>query len=139
MQAGHVPAGFRLMKSPDGTESYIGVNGPYYLRIGDNGRVVYGFRGETRHGNPNKVMHGGAVIGFLDTVIGRMIVHETKRNCATISLDTRFVAPAPIGAWIEAHITIKKMTKTMVFAEADALADGELVATASAIFRLFSA
>ena len=125
------------MKSPDGPDSYIGLNGPYYIRIEDDGRVVYGFRSGTRHGNPNNVLHGGAIIGFLDTVIGRMIVHATKRNCATISLDTRFVAPAPIGSWIEGRVTIKKVTKSMAFVEAEATADGELVATASAIFRVF--
>jgi uncharacterized protein (TIGR00369 family) len=131
------PPSFKPLRMAD-AGGYIGANGPYYWQRSDDGRVLYGFVGDARHANPNGVLHGGAIIGFLDTVIGRLIVHETGRNCATIALDTRFVAPAPIGSWIEARIQLSKTTASMAFVDAQVTADGQLVVTASAIFRLFS-
>jgi acyl-coenzyme A thioesterase PaaI-like protein len=128
------PAGFKPIADDSG---FVAVNGPYYWRRDDAGELRYLFFSEQRHANPNRVVHGGAILGFLDTVIGKAVVHQTRRNCATIALDSRFVAPAAVGVWIEGRVSIKKLTRSLAFVDGEASADGELLATVSAIFRLF--
>ncbi len=131
-----LPPGFKTIADDGG---FVTVNGPYYWRRDDSGLLEYRFFSEQRHANPNGVLHGGAILGFLDTVIGKAIVHETKRNCATISLDSRFVAAAPVAAWIVGRVSIKKVTRSLAFADGEASADGNLLVTATTIFRLFDA
>lgn len=131
------PQGFRPLRIA-GPGGYIENNGPYYWRT-DDGRVSYGFIADARHANPSGVVHGGAIMGFVDTVMGRYIMHKTGRRCATIALDTRFVAAAPVGSWIETHTAITQQTGSMAFIDTQATADGRLVVTVSAIFKLFPA
>jgi len=87
-------AGFQPFQFSDG---FIGHNGPYFWRPGSEGGFEFGFQTDARHGNPNGVLHGGAVLTFLDTILGFVVVHEAKRPCATVSLDSRFIATAPPG------------------------------------------
>jgi len=129
-----VPAGFKPFWVTDG---FIGLNGPYYSREDSEGRVDFGFQTDARHGNPNGVLHGGAVLTFLDTILGHAVVREAKRPCATVSLDSRFIATVAPGAWIGGHTTVRKLTRSFAFVDAEALAGDKLLVTATAIFRIF--
>lgn len=128
-----VPEGFRPLRIGDG---FIGHNGPYYRRKNEDGSQEFGFRADTRHGNPNGVVHGGAILGFLDTVLGNVVVRETRRACATIALDSRFIAAAPNGAWITGRVNVKRITRSLAFVDAEAFAGDALVVTASVASRL---
>ena len=128
------PPGFQPLAVADG---FIGHNGPYYWRQDAVGQTEFGFASDARHGNPNGVLHGGAVLGFLDTILGHAVVGATKRLCATISLDSRFIAAVAPGAWIDGRTTIRKVTRSLVFADADAFAADKLLVTATAVFRVF--
>jgi acyl-coenzyme A thioesterase PaaI-like protein len=89
------PAGFKVITTAQG---FIGLNGPYYWRRDADGRLEFGFQTDARHANPNGVLHGGAVLGFLDTILGHAIVDETRKRCATIALDSRFIAAISTSA-----------------------------------------
>ena len=131
-----VPAGFVPFAT---TTGFIAHNGPYYARMLDGGGYEYGFPSDAaRHGNPNGVLHGGSVLGFVDTILGHLVVHSTGRPCATVSLDSRFIAGAPPGAWITGHARIRSLTKSMAFVDAEALAGEKLLLTATAVFRIFA-
>lgn len=130
-----IPSGFKLMLPNDG---FMANNGPYYLRrLPDEGGYAYGFQSDARHGNPNNVLHGGAVIGFLDTIMGHFAAALAKRPTATIGFDTRFLASTQPGAWIEGRAIMRRMTRTLAFVDGEAIADGKLLVTASGIFRVF--
>ena len=79
------PAGFQPFGVTDG---FIGLSGPYYWREDLAGQPEFGFQTDARHGNPNGVLHGGAVLTFLDTILGHAVVRGAQRPCATISLDS---------------------------------------------------
>jgi uncharacterized protein (TIGR00369 family) len=128
--------GFRPLSVSRG---FIDHNGPYGWREVADGRLEFGFQSDHRHVNPNGVLHGGAVIGFLDTVLGHAVVHATGRRCATVSLDTRFIAAGQPGQWITGRVEIRKLTRSMAFVDGDALAGNTLLVAASAIFRIFDA
>lgn len=131
-----IPPGFKLMLPNDG---FMGNNGPYYLRRLAEGGYEYGFQSDARHANPNGVLHGGAILGFLDNVMGQFATSASKRPTATISLDSRFMASAKPGAWIEGRVVIRRLTRTLAFVDGEALADGTLLVTASGVFRVFEA
>lgn len=127
------PAGFQ----PLALEGFIGHNGPYYWRQDAAGEFEFGFHSDARHGNPNGVLHGGAVLAFLDTILGHAVVRVAQRRCATVSLDSRFIAAVAPGAWIGGRATIRKLTRSFAFVDADAYADDKLLVTATAVFRIF--
>ena len=53
----------------------------------------------------------------------------------TISLSVDYIATAPLGAWVEAAVTLVKSTKTLIFTQALITAGGEIVARSQAIYR----
>jgi uncharacterized protein (TIGR00369 family) len=129
-----LPAGFQPFQVTDG---FIGLNGPYYSRERSDGQIEFGFQTDARHGNPNGVLHGGAVLTFIDTILGHAVVREAKRPCATISLDSRFIATVAPGIWISGSTTVRKLTRSFAFVDAEAFAGDKLLVTAAAIFRIF--
>ncbi|ABE39994.1 PaaI family thioesterase [Rhodopseudomonas pseudopalustris] len=128
------PDGFQPFAVADG---YIGHNGPYYWRQNADGRPEFGFLSDDRHGNPNGVLHGGAIVAFLDTILGYTVVLAAQRRCATVSLDSRFLATIAPGGWITGRTTMKKISRTLAFIDAEACADDKLLVTTSAVFRIF--
>lgn len=128
------PPGFQIIEPNDG---YIATNGPYYVRATGDGGYEYGFQSDARHVNPHGVMHGGAIVGFLDTILGHFVVLTARRRAATIGLDCRYIAGGPPGPWIEGRVIPRRMTRSLAFVDAEASADGTLLVTASGIFRIF--
>lgn len=129
-----IPDGYQPLQETDG---YIGLSGPFFWRREENGRYAYGFPSDGRHGNPNGVLHGAAILTFIDTILGHAVVSATNRKCATISLTSQFVAGVPTGGWVSGHADIRRLTRSLAFLDAEASAGGELLLTATAIFRVF--
>ena len=128
---------------PDGfqqfwvTNGFIGHNGPYYWRKDEAGLFEFGFQTDERHGNPNGVLHGGSILGFLDTILGHAVVTGAGKKCATVSLDSRFISTAAPGAWIGGRTALRKLTRSFAFVDAEAFEGDKLLVTATAIFRVF--
>jgi acyl-coenzyme A thioesterase PaaI-like protein len=129
-----VPEGFKPYPLTGG---FVGHNGPYFWRQDATGAYEFGFQTDDRHDNPYGFLHGGAVLGFLDTMLGGAVFRESKRRCATISLDSRFIAGAAPGVWITARITMKKVTRSFAFVDGEAFDGDKLLVTAAAVFRIF--
>ena len=129
-----VPDGFQPLAIGSG---FIDMLGPFYWKEVDDGSCLFGFMSGEKHGNPNGVVHGAAFVALIDTCMGHVIEHSTGRKCATIGLDTQFVAGGKVGGWIEARARLRKMTKTLAFLDAEVWADDGLLMTATAIFRVF--
>ena len=85
------------------------------------------------------VLHGGAILSFIDTILGHAVVNEARKKCATISLDSRFIGTAAPGAWIGGRATLRKLTRSFAFVDAEAFEGDRLLVTATAIFRVFDA
>jgi len=131
-----VPDGYAPL--PTGGE-FIGVNGPLYLRhVGDD--VKLGFRVEARHTNPMGICHGGMMASFCDMLLP-ISVHRKSREVGlrflpTISLQIDYLAPAPLGAWIEGEAQVLRATRSLVFVQGLVSADGTPVARASGVFKI---
>jgi uncharacterized protein (TIGR00369 family) len=117
---------------------FIGVNGPLWVNVGSDA-LKLGFRVEMRHCNPMKVCHGGMMATFIDMLMPFGIVHQTKmpgRFLPTIHLAQEFLAPAPLGSWVEGTAEMLRQTRNMVFAQCLVTADGAVCGRASGIFKL---
>ncbi len=102
------------------------------------GRLQLGFRVLPQHANPGNACHGGMLSTFADVLISSAAQYQTdipRTFLPTVSLQTDFVAPAPMGSWVQGEAQILRVTKTLVFSQGLVYADGELVMRASGVFR----
>lgn len=129
------PAGFEPI-TPGG--EFIVVNGPLYRRTQD-GRFELGFRVESRHCNPMGICHGGMMASFCDMLLP-MAAHRHPevglRFLPTISLQIDYLAPAPLGAWVQGDAQVLRCTRSIVFVQGLVQADGQPAARVSGIFKL---
>ena len=129
------PGGFKPL--PIGGQFMV-VNGPLYVRVVD-GRAQMGFRVLARHTNPMNICHGGMLATFGDMLLPVCIHRQSEignRFLPTISLQIDYLAPAPLGAWVQGEADVLRVTRTMVFAQGLARADGTPVMRVSGIFKI---
>ena len=118
---------------------YIQQNGPLYLR--HEGSVVqFGFRVERRHVNPMNNLHGGMMATFCDMLLP-LSVHRKSNEVAdrflpTVSLQIDYLAPAPLGAWVQGEAEPLRVTRSLVFAQGLVKADGVPCARVSGVFKI---
>ena len=131
-----VPAGFRALRAMG---DFIAANGPLYVRS-QGASIQLGFRVEARHTNPMRICHGGMMASFCDMLLPISIHRKSKevgfRFLPTINLQIDYLAPAPLGAWVEGEADLLKATRTLVFAQGLVTADGIPCARASGIFKI---
>lgn len=110
--------------------------GPYYVWDGD-GPSRLGFRVREEHVNARRVCHGGLISIFSD-VQGYVLPELPRRSASapTISVSVDFLAPSPLGAWIEGIPETVKMTRNLLFYQSIVTADGEPVARCNGIYRI---
>lgn len=104
--------------------------------------TTLGFRVTEYHTNATGNCHGGAMATFADMQIAAIMrsgLITTERHTPTISLSVDYIAPAPLGAWVEANVILIKETKSLIFTQALITANGEPVARANATYRNYSA
>jgi uncharacterized protein (TIGR00369 family) len=131
-----VPAGFAAVPfTPKG--NFADVNGPLYAKIED-GKLVVGFRVELRHCNPARICHGGMMMTFADMLLGMGSNFSEKlgRFLPTVNMTSDFLAPSPLGAWVEGRAEVLRVTRNLVFAQALITADGTPAMRVSGIMKL---
>jgi acyl-coenzyme A thioesterase PaaI-like protein len=127
-----VPADFEPIIRTAGFDSAFGT---VYL---NRKTTTLGFRVTAFHVNATENCHGGALATFADMQIAAIVrsgLIATERHTPTISLSVDYIAPAPLGAWVEANVILIKETKLMIFTQAFITANGQTVARANATYR----
>ena len=117
-------------------------NGPLYARwrSGEGGgRLQLGFRVLLpHHGNPGNACHGGMLGTFADVLISSAAQYQTdipRTFLPTISLQTDFLAAAPMGSWVQGEADILRVTRNLIFSQGLVHADGKPALRASGIFK----
>jgi uncharacterized protein (TIGR00369 family) len=135
-----VPDGFA--PAPMGGE-FIAANGPFYLlhRVVDGTVIVkLGLRVEARHCNPMGMCHGGLLASFCDMLlpisVHRKSAEVGRRFLPTVNLQLDYMAPVPLGAWIEGEAEVLKVTRAMVFAQGLVRCNGALAVRCSGVFKI---
>ena len=135
-RAADIPAGFVPLTVPG---EFIRANGPLYLRH-EGELVLLGFRVEPRHTNPMGICHGGMLASFADMLLPISVHHKRAdvgfRFLPTISLQLDYLAPAPLGSWVQGEAQVLRVTRTLVFAQGLVTADGEPSLRVSGISKI---
>jgi len=132
-----IPEGFAPFKLAMG---FLETNGPLYGKW-DGTHLLMGFRVEMRHCNPGSVAHGGMMATFADMLLPIASRFQGKTDMGflpTVNLTCDFVAPVPLGAWVEGKADIVRMTRNLLFAQGVATADGETCLRANGIFKIMA-
>src|SRR6185437_6901924 len=80
---------------------------------------LLGFRVEERHCNPAKICHGGMLMTFADMQLPfgiRLQALSDPGFLPTVSLSAEFMAPAPLGSWVQGRTDVLKTTRNLAFA-----------------------
>lgn len=130
-----VPAGMKRLPLLEG---FMQVNGPLYGRLDTDGLPVMGFFVEQRHINPGRICHGGMLMTFADMLLGFTVSVAAggRKFLPTVSLSGDFVAPAPLGAWVEGKGRLVRLTRNLGFAEGLITADGEPCLRTSGVMKI---
>lgn len=134
--AANIPAGFRPLPIPG---EFMRVNGPLYMSR-DGSSVRCGFRVEERHTNPMRICHGGMMASFCDMLLPMTAFRTCEavkgRFLPTVNLQIDYLAPAPLGAWVEGEAQVLRVTRSLLFMQGLVRADGETAARVSGIFKI---
>ena len=136
MSATAVPEGFTPLTI--GGE-FIVANGPLFERV-DGGAYRLGFRVERRHTNTMGICHGGMMATFCDMLLPITAFRSSEalhgRFLPTVSLQVDYLAPAPLGAWVEGEAQVLRITRSMAFVQGLVRAEGQVVARVSGVFKI---
>ena len=96
------------------------------------------------HCNARGFVHGGLYCALADNSMGYSIhqliqskgLEGSGRGAVTVGLTLDYLGSAQVGQWVLFESRVLKLGKKLAFTECHIHADGELVARASATFRL---
>lgn len=144
-----IPEGFEPVQS--GTP-FVDLAGPFYFK--EEGAVVaIGLLIEEKHCNSAGIAHGGLISTMADIALGNSIGHasisdEERQQWrstgeltrppvprVTVSMTTDYAGSAKVGDWIEMHVDIQRLGKSLSFANAYLDLDGYRIARASRVYR----
>ena len=128
-----IPEGFapKLDAGP-----FADANGPLFIRNTDQ---ALGFEVRREHCNPVNSCHGGWLSAFLDMQMPLIAIrdHDLRgRFLLTVSLSLDYLAPAPIGAWIEGSATVLRCTKSLVFIQGLVSSSQVLLMRGSGVYKI---
>lgn len=130
----NIPEGFEPFTRLPG---FLELVGPLYVKYNDEGARL-GMRVEDKHVNIANICHGGMIMTFADMQlgVGAQAAMQIRKFLPTVHMDGDFVAPTPLGAWLEGETKVIKMTRKTVFATCILTADGETVFSGSGIMKI---
>jgi acyl-coenzyme A thioesterase PaaI-like protein len=119
-----------------GGDPFEDLAGPFYYRVGEDGRPVCAFRAERKHMNGGQFMHGGCVMTFADFclfVIARGVIEGSRTVTATFNGE--FVGTARVGELVECTGEVVKAGRSMVFVRGIISAPGGPVMSFSSVLK----
>ncbi|HVQ06874.1 MAG TPA: PaaI family thioesterase [Allosphingosinicella sp.] len=116
------------------------VIGRLLVRADGPGRAACRMFPESRHSNLGDMVHGGAILTFIDMALfagGRLAGADVTR-AVTLDLNTRFLSPGRIGVPLDAEVELLRETGRLIVLQGKVVQDGETVAAFSGALRKFS-
>lgn len=116
------------------------VLGTLLVREDGPGKGVCRMFPEERHANLGDMIHGGAILTFIDMALfagGRMAGAKVMR-AVTLDLNTRFLSPGRIGVPLDAEVELLRETGRLVFLSGRVTQEEELVASFTGALRKFA-
>ena len=111
-------------------DRFNGTIGKLLVRGDGPGRATCRMFPEERHSNLGDMVHGGAILTFVDMAFfagGRLAGADVMR-AVTLDCNVRFLSPGRIGVPLDAEVELLRETKRLAFFAGRVVQDGELVA-----------
>ena len=117
-------------------EPFTTLIGPIYSKPDGVKMFRLGFLVAEAHLNIEKVVHGGMLSTLADQAIGINVAHANSQtnDVLTIHLSVDYISPAVLGEWVEASVTLSKISGRVRFGNCELRVGERLVLKASAIF-----
>ena len=90
-------------------------NGPFWHRMGEDGRVTCAFRVEKKHLNGMSNVHGGCFMAFADYCLSAMAATVLQGPGVTVSFACEFLDAAREGELVEGTGEIMRAGGSMIF------------------------
>lgn len=116
---------------------FVAALGPLYARW-QEGAFLLGLRVQARHCNPIGHCHGGMLATLADMLLPYAAMYQLevdRRFTPTVSLQLDYLAPVPMGAWVEGSAEVLRSTRRLLFVQGVVCIDGAAVLRASGIFK----
>ncbi|MFW2829190.1 PaaI family thioesterase [Sphingomonas sp. ID0503] len=135
-----VPDDGRHWEQVTGCGAFADHVGPLYMTLDalDAGEAVrFGFRVADHHCNPRPICHGGMLSTFADIALARgiRVVSDIPAPLPTITMSLDYLAPAPLGAWVDARVSVTRIGGGTCFAQALMYAGETPVLRASGVYK----
>jgi uncharacterized protein (TIGR00369 family) len=116
------------------------VIGKLLVREDGPGRATCRMFPEGRHSNLGDMVHGGAILTFVDMAFfaGGRVAGAHVMRAVTLDCTVRFLSPGRIGVALDAEVELLRETKRLAFFAGRVVQEGELVAAFSGALRKFS-
>ncbi|WP_025897747.1 PaaI family thioesterase [Sneathiella glossodoripedis] len=116
---------------------FLETTGPLYVNYTDT-EARLGILVEKKHVNIANICHGGMIMTLADMQlgIGAQAALKMRKFLPTMHMSGDFVAPTPLGAWLEGRTEVIKATRKSIFATCILKADGETVFSGSGIMKI---
>lgn len=91
------------------------------------------------HCNSRGFLHGGVIAALADNAMGLScvaVMTEPPRGLVTVSLTVDYVGAAKVGQWLQIEPRVLKVAKSLAFVDALVTANGDVIARASASFKV---
>ena len=113
------------------------VIGKLLVREDGAGRAVCRMFPEARHSNLGDIVHGGALLTFIDMAFfaGGRLAGANVIRAVTLDCSVRFLSPGRIGVPLDAHVELLRETKRLAFFAGRVVQGEELVAAFSGALR----
>jgi acyl-coenzyme A thioesterase PaaI-like protein len=118
-----------------GGDPFEDLTGPFYYRIGEDGRPVCAFRAERKHMNGGGFMHGGCAMTFADFCLFVIARDVIDGKTVTATFNGELVGTAREGDLVECVGEVVKAGRSMVFVRGLITNDGEPVMSFSSVLK----
>lgn len=100
-------------------------------------RWEYGFVIEPKHENPLGITHGGMLMTLMDQAVSIVAWHNAERQpCATIQLDTHFLAPSKAGDFVIARVEVTRKSASLIFLRCVLTVDEREIMTGQGLMKI---
>lgn len=117
-------------------DNFARLLGPLWHR-GAGASRQFAFVVEDKHLSVNERAHGGAMMWLLDKSLSQCTLAACghDKQIVTVQLDVHFIGGAQLGRLVQSHCEVTRVTSSLVFTTGRLTSDGEVLATASGVWR----
>lgn len=132
-----IPEGYSFAPSPSAFPNHVGRLFHKKVEVpGEESEHWAALRIEAHHVNSWGMAHGGLIAFLAEVGTAGAAWDPAGPPVVTISLTTQFIRAPKLGQLLEVRSRATRRTRSLVFVEAHAFADGELQFTATALNKV---